>query len=57
VAPGFRVVADEAALAAALPALLSASVLGLDTETTGLNPRTDLVRLVQLATPAAGGHR
>ena len=31
--------------------LLTASVLGLDTETTGLDPRTHRVRLVQIAAP------
>lgn len=35
----------------ALPDLLAASLLGLDTETTGLGPLTDELRLIQLATP------
>jgi len=34
----------------ALPALLAASMVGFDTETTGLDPLTDRLRLVQLAT-------
>jgi len=34
----------------ALPALLAAPVVGFDTETTGLDPLTDRLRLVQLAT-------
>ncbi|MBA2595911.1 MAG: bifunctional 3'-5' exonuclease/DNA polymerase, partial [Chloroflexia bacterium] len=33
-----------------LPTLLTADVLGLDVETTGLNPRGDSLQLVQLAT-------
>src|SRR5262249_42953040 len=40
--------ADE--LQAALPALLAEPWLGLDTETTGLDPHRDRLRLVQLAT-------
>jgi DNA polymerase-1 len=38
------------ALTAALPDLLAADVLGLDIETTGLDPRCDSIQLVQLAT-------
>jgi len=34
----------------ALPALLAAPMVGFDTETTGLDPLTDRLRLVQLAT-------
>lgn len=34
----------------ALPALLAAPIVGVDTETTGLDPLTDRLRLVQLAT-------
>jgi DNA polymerase-1 len=41
--------ADE--LAQALDALRDCPILGLDTETTGLDPRTDRVRLLQLAAP------
>jgi hypothetical protein len=41
--------ADE--LAQALDALRDCTVLGLDTETTGLDPLTDRVRLLQLAAP------
>ena len=37
-------------LAAVLPNLLAADVLGLDVETTGLDPRRDSLQLVQLAT-------
>jgi DNA polymerase-1 len=41
--------ADE--LAQALDALGDCPILGLDTETTGLDPRTDRLRLLQLAAP------
>src|SRR5262249_12693795 len=41
---------DSGALKAALPTLLAAPRIGLDTETTGLDLRTHRVRLVQLAT-------
>ena len=34
-----------------LPALMRAKVLAVDTETTGLDPHTDRVRLIQLAAP------
>ena len=40
----------DAELATALPTLCAAEVLGLDVETTGLDPRADRLRLVQLAT-------
>lgn len=39
-------------VARALGALMAAPVVGLDTETTGLDPLQDRLRLVQLATPA-----
>ncbi len=39
-------------LAAALPDLLTAPIVALDTETTGLDPLADRVRLIQMATPA-----
>lgn len=42
---------DAAGVAAALPDLLNASLIGLDTETTGLDPLTERLRLVQLAIP------
>jgi hypothetical protein len=44
-------VQDAGRLGAILPELLAASVIGIDTETTGLDPHTDHIRLVQLATP------
>ncbi|MBX6753654.1 MAG: bifunctional 3'-5' exonuclease/DNA polymerase [Thermorudis peleae] len=49
--PPYRLLQDPGAVAALLPELLRAPVLGLDTETTGLDPHTDRVRLVQLAVP------
>jgi DNA polymerase-1 len=42
-------VRDGALLPTVLQALDETTIVGLDTETTGLNPRTDRVRLVQLA--------
>ncbi|MHB8576420.1 MAG: DNA polymerase [Dehalococcoidia bacterium] len=48
-----RLIRDEAALAVALPALVAADVIGLDTETTGLDFLGDRLRLVQLAVPGA----
>ncbi|MBX6772473.1 MAG: bifunctional 3'-5' exonuclease/DNA polymerase [Chloroflexi bacterium] len=47
----FSLLTDAAAVQAALPALLAAPVLGLDCETTGLDPHRDRLRLVQIATP------
>jgi DNA polymerase I-like protein with 3'-5' exonuclease and polymerase domains len=47
----YGVLTTPAEVAAAVPALLAAPVLGLDTETTGLDPLRDRLRLVQLATP------
>ena len=47
---GAVLVTTAEALAAELPALLAAPALGLDTETTGLDPLADRLRLVQLAT-------
>lgn len=48
-----HVIRDADTLAHALPQLLAAPVIGLDTETTGLDPHTDRLRLVQLAVPGA----
>jgi hypothetical protein len=47
----YRLIQDAEALAQALDALRDCPILGLDTETTGLDPRTDRVRLLQLAAP------
>jgi hypothetical protein len=49
--PGpYLYVKEASALAKVLPALLSAPAIGLDTETTGLDPLADTLRTVQLAT-------
>jgi DNA polymerase-1 len=42
-------ICEPAALVEALPQLLAAPLIGLDTETTGLDPLADRLRLVQLA--------
>jgi DNA polymerase-1 len=47
----YRLVQDTQAVMEALPQLRTAPVIGLDTETTGLDPFTDRLRLVQLAVP------
>src|SRR5262245_8848803 len=47
----YTFVADAAALEACLDDVAQHPVVGLDTETTGLDPFTSDVRLVQLATP------
>src|SRR5262245_58763795 len=44
-------VTESHELASLLPSLLAAPELGFDTETTGLKPYSDRVRLIQLATP------
>jgi DNA polymerase-1 len=48
--PAYTVVTEPAALARLLPQLQAAPRLGVDTETTGLDPLTDRLRLLQLAT-------
>jgi DNA polymerase-1 len=48
----YRYIADGATLAAILPELVTLPVAGLDTETTGLDPHRDKLRLIQIATPA-----
>jgi DNA polymerase-1 len=45
----FAYITDPSDLPAVVGAVGSATLIGLDTETTGLNPRTDRVRLLQLA--------
>ncbi len=45
-----RLITMAADLADALPALRAAPVVGLDCETTGLDPHADRLRLIQLAT-------
>ncbi len=49
--PPYTVVTEPAVLARLLPQLQAAPVLGVDTETTGLDPLTDRLRLLQFATP------
>jgi ribonuclease D len=44
-------VLDEAGLEPALEAISGHSILGIDTETTGLDPFASRVRLIQIATP------
>jgi hypothetical protein len=48
--PAYTVVTEPAVLARLLPQLQAAPRLGVDTETTGLDPLTDRLRLLQLAT-------
>ncbi|HLZ71455.1 MAG TPA: DNA polymerase [Dehalococcoidia bacterium] len=50
-APAFERITDATRLRAVLPELARAPLLGLDTETTGLDPHRDRLRLLQLATP------
>ncbi len=49
--PAFHLITEPSALTSILPRLLSAAVVGLDCETTGLDPFTAQLRLVQLAAP------
>jgi DNA polymerase-1 len=51
----YRYVTAAGDLDAVVAALGDAEEVGLDTETTGLNPRTDRVRLLQLAVPTIDG--
>jgi len=48
--PVFEVVTSPEHAAACVQELMKTDVLGLDTETTGLKPRTDRLRLVQIGT-------
>lgn len=45
----YRLVTCKEELAPYLPAIKQAKVLAVDTETTGLNPHTDRIRLIQVA--------
>ncbi|HVG21160.1 MAG TPA: hypothetical protein VNI02_19085, partial [Blastocatellia bacterium] len=47
----FTVITDPAALEQAVGAISSHSIIGVDTETTGLDPFRSRVRLLQVATP------
>ena len=51
VTPRYEMVTEPAQLETVLPQLLDAPVVAVDTETTGLDPLTDRLRLIQLATP------
>src|SRR5262245_8954234 len=51
--PSYTLVTDDRALAVCLDDVERQPHVGLDTETTGLDPFTSKVRLVQLATPEA----
>jgi len=50
-APDYRLITRPEELASCLEALWTAPHIGLDTETTGLDPHTSRPRLLQLATP------
>src|SRR5262249_41163447 len=50
--PPFAYITESSQLAAALPEILAAPVTGVDTETTGLDPLSDKIRLLQVSTPA-----
>src|SRR5262249_9267938 len=54
-ARGYFVVKDQAGLAMVTAALANAHRVGLDLETTGLDPRKDRVRLLSLAVDTADG--
>ena len=49
--PDYTVVTESAQLERVLPGLHAAPILSCDTETTGLDFRTDSLRLIQIATP------
>ena len=49
--PPFELLTDPGAVREVLPELVRQPALGVDTETTGLDPRTCRLRLVQFATP------
>jgi DNA polymerase-1 len=50
--PDFEYITTSTRLEAVMPDLLSAEVIGLDTETTGLDTLKDRLRLIQIATPS-----
>lgn len=49
--PAFEYVTTSARLTAVLPDVIASPVIGLDTETTGLDPLKAHLRLIQIATP------
>jgi DNA polymerase-1 len=52
IGPAYRLVTDEAGLQTVAVALDGTALVGIDTETTGLDPRADRVRLLSLSTDA-----
>ncbi|MFO0809300.1 MAG: DNA polymerase [Gemmataceae bacterium] len=54
-AVGYTVVTDSADLMMVATAVEQTALVGLDTETTGLNPRADRLRLLSLATDTVDG--
>jgi len=50
ISPPYQFITDPANLPALFPALEESDRVGIDLETTGLNPRTDQIRLLSLAT-------
>jgi DNA polymerase-1 len=55
VSPSYRLIHDPADLRAVAAALDNTALVGVDLETTGLDPRTDRVRLLSLATDTVDG--
>jgi DNA polymerase-1 len=53
--PPHRLVQDQSGLDMTAAALAQVTLVGLDLETTGLNPRTDRIRLLSLACATADG--
>jgi DNA polymerase-1 len=49
--PRYEMITEPAQLETLLPRILAAPVVAVDTETTGLDPLTDRLRLIQVATP------
>jgi DNA polymerase-1 len=55
--PPYLLVSDPAGLPAVVAALDNTALVGLDTETTGLDPRADRIRLLSLAVDTIDGGR
>jgi DNA polymerase-1 len=55
--PSYRLVSDPAEVPQVLQALDGSTLVGLDIETTGLDPHTDRIRLLTLHTDAVDGGR
>jgi DNA polymerase I len=49
--PGYQLITEAHELPRVAEALIAEPVIGLDTETTGLDPHTSKLRLIQVATP------